>query len=367
MKFVIGGRSFNLNDLEPSLDQTFVDLYASYIGNTPFVWSTLFQAVQTFLQKSPDRNNVHNLYFNNFTRLWGSFLSSGNFDEAENIWRMALDPVLEFEANNAGREVHKGTAYYFWGMTSILRGDLDRGYSLVHQAVEEDIATMKQAYPPTPAFALASLNYSKHDQAFRDWVIRQAQFLNEFQNAYSSTYNRKFILEDFRSSFLNSPPSTDIVFLFAYTVARFMSIHSTPVHSLRSKFTGQLLVNLFFDLTLTIDAAAKAKNPAGKTFIHQAKFISQKAGDALSITKLKKINKQYNIDFEKTLSSIINGTFTFSDGTGLSKLQADIAVAYGIRNKGAHDISGSPTIWKRFTEIEQIILNVLFMTIDYCY
>jgi hypothetical protein len=367
MRFIIGGRTFNLNSLDPVLDQAFIDLYASYIGATPFSWSVLDQATQTFLLNSPDRDNIHNLYFNNFITLWNSFLRNGNYNEAENIWQMALEPILAFEAAIPPREAHKGTAFYFWGMTSIIRGDLDKGYALVHQAVEEDIATMKVPYPDTPAYALASLNYAKQDQAFRQWVVMQAQFLNGFQNNYSTQYGRQFILEDFRSRFLNSPPSIDIVFLFAYTVARLMRLSASPSYSLQSRFSGQLLINLLFDLTLAIEAAAKAKNPGGKSFIHHAKFISQKANDVLTIAKLREINRSFHNDFDLSIRSTIDGVFTLADGTNLSRLQSDIAVSCGIRNRGAHDVSSSPTVWQRFSELNQILLNVLFMTVDFAY
>lgn len=367
MKFVIGGQNFNLHSLDPTLDQAFIDLYASYAGATPFRWSDLDQAAQGFLLNSPDRNNVHNLYFNNFTRLWNGFLANGNFDEAERIWQMALEPVLAFETANPPREAHKGTGFYFWGMTSIIRGDLDKGYALVHQAVEEDVATMNIPYPDTPAYALASLNYVKQDQAFRQWVVLQAQFLNDLQNNYTAQYGRQFVLEDFRSRFLNSPPSTDIVFLFAYTVARLMRLDASPSYALQSRFSGQLFINLLFDLTLSIEAAAKAKNPQGNSFINHAKFISQKAKDALSIAKLRELNREFKADFDTTLGSTIDGTYTFADGSGLSRLQSDIAVAYGIRNRGAHDVSSSPTVWQRFSDLKQILLNVMFMTVDFAY
>jgi hypothetical protein len=280
---------------------------------------------------------------------------------------MALSPVLEFEMNNPGREAHKGTAYYFWGITSILKGDIDKGYTLMHQAVEEDIATTSNQFPNTPAYALASLNFAKLDQAFRTWVTQQAQFINKRLSNYSIQYSRDFTLEILRTRFLNSPPSTDIVFLFAYTIARLMRLSSTPAHTLQSRFSGQLLINLFFDITLSIEAAAKAKNPAGKSFIDHAKFITRKTNNPLTIDKLKKLNGEFIGDFDTTLKAAVDGTFVFPDGTSLNRTQSDIAVAYGIRNKGAHDVSSSPTVWKEFKKIEQILLNVLFMTVDFTY
>lgn len=367
LKFVLGGRTFKLNSLENDLDQAFIDLHAAYFGATPFNWDQLDQATEVFLNAAPNRNSVHNQYFDNFTVLWNNLLNNGNFNEAERIWQMALDPILEFELKNPGREVHKGTVYYFWGMTAILRGDIDKGYTLMHQAVEEDIKTTNNQYPDTPAYALASLNYAKHDQAFRQWVLQQAQFLSTRLSNYSTQYARNFSLDILRTRFLNFPPSTDIVFLFAFTIARLMRLSSAPDHTLQSRFSGQLLINLFFDITLTIETAVKAKNPSGNSFIDHAKFISQKVNSPLAIDKLRKINSEFQRDFDGTLKATVDGSFVLSDGSSLNRIQSDIAVAYGIRNKGGHDVSSSPTVWKEFNIIEQILLNVLFMTVDFAY
>jgi hypothetical protein len=62
-------------------------------------------------------------------------------------------------------------------MTVLLRGDLDHGYLLIHQAVLEDIETSGQPRPNTPGYALVSLDYNRVEQAFRQWVMAQAEFL----------------------------------------------------------------------------------------------------------------------------------------------------------------------------------------------
>lgn len=367
IRFILGGRTLTLNALEASLDLAFIDLYAAYFGAPPFNWNQLNQAAGVFLKNTPNRNFAHNLYFNNFSIIWNNFLGTGNFDEAERIWQMALGPVLEFESRNLGREAHKGTAYYYWGITAILRGDIDKGYTLIHQAVEEDILTTGNQFPDTPAFAFANLNYAKQDQAFRQWVVQQAQYLNVRLSNYSTQYARNFSIETLRIRFLNSPPSTDIVFLFTFAIARLMRLSSTPAYTLQSRFSGQLLINIFFDITLTIETAVKAKNPDGNSFIDHAKFISKKVNNPLTINQLKSINREFLSNFDGTLKATIDGLFVLPDKTPLSRIQSDIAVAYGIRNRGGHDVSSSPTVWKEFGKIEQSLLNVLFMTVDFAY
>jgi len=62
-----------------------------------------------------------------------------------------------------------------------------------------------------------------------------------------------------------------------------------------------------------------------------------------------------------------NGTFTFHDGSTLTGLAGDLAVAYGLRNYGAHQIAFAPAVQKRFEEIRQCLFNMLFLTVETLY
>jgi len=66
------------------------------------------------------------------------------------------------------------------------------------------------------------------------------------------------------------------------------------------------------------------------------------------------------------LSTILDGTFILPN-LSLTKFQRDVAVVYGLRNFGAHDVSSSNTIRERFLEIQQAVMNVLFATVDFLY
>lgn len=367
MRYVLAGRTYQIRSLAPLLDTLFTQLHAAYLGPVSFPWEQFKQEAAQFLAKTPVRSELHDAYFSNFTLVWNQLLAIGRFDEAETLWEMALAPALEVEKQNPGHEIHKGTPYYFWGITAILRGDIDKGYALMHQAVEEDVATTQMQIPDTPAYALATLNWTKQDQAFRQWVLAQAQFLKEKQNNYSALYARPFTLDDFRQRFLSSPPSTEIVFLFVYTIARLMRLGNAPHHTVQSHFAGQLFMSLFSDMLVTIEAALKSRNPPGRSFIDQAEFLSQKAGDPISNARLRELNGIFITDFDATLTALLDDTFNFLDQTKLSRLQSEIAVAYGLRNRAAHDVSPTPIMWHRFPEIMQILLNVMFATVDYVY
>ena len=368
MEIIIGGQTVQIESLNPAIDDQFVLLHAAYFGNQPLKWSSFEEAAVCLFDKFPDPlSGIHDSFFNNFTIIWRSYLQARNFDAAEDIWRKAMSTAFTWESRNPGKRIHKGTPYYFWGMTALERGDLDKGYSLMHQAVNEDTLTHGKQYPPSPAFAFASLNYAEPAQAFRDWLFRQMVYIDAKQNAYSDAYQSGFMLDTFKNKFLLTPPSVDIGFLFAYSVARLMQLSKLPAHALASSFAAQLESNLLFDLTLVIDGALRAKNPTKWKFIHQAEFLLRSIGEPLTAQDLGEVNQAFNAGFDATLMAILDGSFELPANRKLSLAQRDVSLTYGMRNRGAHDVTSIPTVWMRFAEIEQALFNVLYLVVDRLY
>lgn len=360
MKFIIGGRVIEINQLGDAIDQQFIGLHAAYYGNVALDWQQFEKVAIEFFNQNPNPNLSNNEYFNNFTVIWRNFLLSGNFDEAERILQLALSPALKWEAANPGQRIHKGTAFYYLGMTALQKGDLDKGYIFMHQAVEEDVLTSNQPIPDTPAFALASLNYAKANQTFRQWVLQQADFLELLLKSYQGTYGSTFSLDQFRDKFLLSPPNIQVAFLFAYSVARLMKLSQLPQYSVQSYFAGQLELNILFDVALVIDATVKVKNSTKWQFIDHAEFLLSATPSPLTNPQLRQINSDFNNNFDITTQSLLDGNYTHATIPALNRFQRDVSLVYGIRNHGAHDVSSSPVVWKRYLDIQQSLFNVMF-------
>lgn len=367
MQFILNGNVFTIEDLDEDTNQAFIRLHAAYLGNQPVSLQDFKNASFAFFSKQNSSATLQDKFFTNFSILWRNLIANGRLEAAEQIWQMALQPALEWEGQNAGRYIHKGTPYYFWGVTCILAGDLDRGFALAHQSVEEDRRTSGMDFPDTPAFALATLNSSKSDQAFRSWVVEQARLLSERTAAYSNLYARSFTLDAFQRRFLNHSPNTDIIFLFVHTLARLNHLREVPEHALASAFAGQLETNLLFDLTLVLDAAIRAKNPTQWRFIDHATFLANRAGLQVGRDKFEEINREFQRDFDSTLRTLLNGAFHFRDQSTLMGDAKDLAIAYGLRNYAAHNVSTAATVWKEFRNIEQTLLNALFLTVEQLY
>jgi hypothetical protein len=362
---MIAGNEIPLNPLDNLTDAAFADLYASYFSNQVLIWDSFVIAAYQFFDRNPISNppTVHDAYFNNFIPIWERFYTDGNFDKAEHVWFRALEPAFKWEKINPNTRIHKGAAYYFWAMTALQRGDLDKCYALMHCSVQEDILTLGGGIPKTAGYAFVSLDFSNPNQALYDWVRGQMIYLNERQNRYSEKYERPFTLEDFRKKFLCAPPRAEIAFLFTYSIARLMKISSIPTYALQSGFSAQIIANLFFDITLVIDAAIKSKHNKEK-FIDLAEFLLDYVKNPL---KLGEVNNAFKNNLGETLTLILNNTFSLPGNIPLSNFQSDVAIAYGLRNCGAHNISSVEPIGKRFLEIEQALLNVLFAVVDHLY
>lgn len=367
MKFIIGGKPYQISDLGNTLNKSFLDMHASFFGNGSFSLSEFETSALEFFSQYEADANFHEKFFSNFTIIWEKYLRDGQYDKAELIWKIALGPPSKWEDNNQGKYIHKGTPFYFWAVTSILKGEVDKGYTLMHQALREDIRTSGEQSPKTPAFFFVSLNYLEVGQAFRDFVLLQAEYLSKLLEHYRSSHARQFTLEQFQSRFLSNPPNPDTVFLFAYTLARFLQLENTPQFALMSDFAGQLEMNLLFDVSLVIDSTIKSKNPDGWKFIDHMALLARRGNLDLTKRKLQKINRSFTDDFDATLQALIDGTFTFNNGSGLSTLGRDVAITYGLRNHGAHSISSVSTIWMQFQIIKQGLFNTLFLAAELMY
>lgn len=382
-------------ELGPTMDGPFEELYKAYLINERLwprfavkksnAWNTFMAAAEQYFGEHLPLAGTNSFlhvehYFENFNGLWQIMFRRGMLEFAERLWETALEPVLQWEANHPGERIHKGTPYYFWAMTALLRGDADQGFLLAHQALDEDKASTGQPKPDLPAYALVSLNHQKADQAFKEWVDLHATFFEDFIKNYSVTFSRALTMDAVKRRFMDTV-EVDTVFLFTHALARLRKISNVPHHVVRNSFAAQLQINLLFDLTLVIDSAIKArmpasalaKNPKAKrrtirkpTFIDLAECLLNAAGHRLTNQQLREVCGLFS-QFDKTLTAAVGGQMSIKSHTQLDRLQCDIAVAYGLRNRGAHNVATSAVVQKRFHDLEQAVFRVLCATIDYLY
>ncbi len=379
MNIKVNGADFNIPSYKPlddEMDQAYSALYTAFLNDSHHDLKNLVEnilppfkeATFAFFDRNATSNPLQDKFFSNLTIIWNQYFLNGRLGEAQAFWQRILQITREWEQQTNTR-IHKGSAFYFWSVTAILQGELDKGFFLMHQAVEEDIATSGRALPNTPAFMFVTLNFQDHQQYFFDFVKSLADYLNQFFLQYQHERETALTIEGFRSRFLESPPSIHSVFSFTHSLSKLWRLKAIPTFALESEFSGQYELNTLFDLVLVIDEAIKSKepNPAHWRFIDLAEFLATQSGLDVSKQDLIYAMKQVETSFDQVLSDLLDGTFMFEDAKTRSRLSCDLAIVYSIRNHAAHNLRAFPSVWKRIDALIQSVLNILLLLVDVLY
>lgn len=313
-----------------------------------------------------DCYEAHNRYFESFTPRWRQALQEEHFKEAERLWDCALGKVYEFECQH-GKKIHKGTAYYFWGVTCILNDELEKGFLLMHQALEEDIETAGGENRDSPAYCFVTLDYEKQDQAFRQKIKELAKFVDDRINNYRNARSTALTLSDFKSKFLGEHNLQAVVFLFVFQLFHLKKVLTEIDKRLtQNTFSSLLLARAIFSICLVIDNALQEKTKQ-RYFRNHLEFLSKKSLLSFDTNMLTEINKAFDSSFSNTLKELLDSQYQFSDGTMPTRIEEDFAIAYSLRNFGAHRIEDQSIVYRRFQQISQRLLNTLFFSIEKLY
>ena len=330
---------------------------------------------QPFFDQKIDDYGAHNWFFDQFTTIWNFFLNQRRFKSAEYVWEKALKFSYEWQDKNPNRKIHKGTPYYFWGVTCILNSDLGKGFLLMHQALEEDKRTLKSDAPQTPAYWFVTLNYQEPGQFFKPQVDEIAKFVDDKLNNYRSMDRGALTLADFRAKFLQAPSLQEVVFYFVFTICSLKRLTQEVDKNLTENVFGSLLqTNTLLDLCLIVENVMKKqinKPTMYELLIQLSNQLSlnlHKGSGGSGDKNLGKLNTDFKGDnFGKTLEELLTSQYRFQDGTELKSIEKDLAITYGFRNFGAHKIENQPVVYKNFGKISESILNSLFFSVEKLY
>ena len=367
-QFAIRGKPFEIKDLGPSLNEQFVLLYESWLRGTTFDKEKFVTEALSYFDARVGDWAAHNHYFESFTPIWRRLLGTGLFAQAEDIWTLALYSADQWESVRTSHRLHKGTPYYFWAMTVILRGDIDRGFLLMHQAHDEDIQTSRTPFPRSPARDFITLDHTQKEQAFRDKVEEIADFLDDLLTQYRESRNHSLSLQQLRDSIFAVENLRHAVFSFVFILFKLKAmLKDVPLRLRDNPFAGLLETDLLFQLCLVIEAVIREKNPNEGSFIDHAAFLSSTAGFKLNKDRLGQINRDFREHFPLTAEKLLRGIYSLSDGSGLQEGEIDIALSYGFRNFGAHNVRGHEITYQNLEEIACRIMNVLFLAVECLY
>jgi hypothetical protein len=359
-----------------ALDAVFDTFNQRYFAREQITYQQLRQEFEAPTNEYFNLNHTpadHNSFFGRFTQVWINMIENRMYFDAIRLWNFAINLAVNWERQNRPYKIHKGTPFYFLGVSGILNNELDNGFLAMHQAVEEDKRLSGRRLPEAPAFWFVTLDYTRQDQFFREKVEQIANYLSERLVTYSEERDGSLTLDQFRTRLLRRRRLMEEVFLFVYSLFKLRKtvVETSEIYK-KNTLSSIMHAKLLFDLSVVVDKIIEYKNPrrlrpnTKLVFSNELIFLSMAPRRLLSFNVGNKIGT-LNADFEDlagTLRGLLRGTY---DHLTLSDIEKDFAITYGIRNFGAHKIENQPYLYNNMPRISQSILNSLFYIVEKIY
>jgi hypothetical protein len=313
----------------------------------------------------------HNALFVMFTPIWMTLIQNRAYFDGIRLWNFAINLAVNWENNNKPNKIHKGTPFYFLGVTGILNNELENGFLTMHQAMEEDKRLSGRRLPEAPAFWFVTLDNRHRDQFFVQKVEQITNYLTEKLIAYTDNRGGNLTLDQLRAHFLRHSRLREEVFLFVYCIFRLrkLDIETSKIYK-KNTFSSIMHADLLFDFSVIVDKVMEYKNPIRRTqrltFADELIFLSVAPRRLLSFNvgdKIRILKDDFQADFSGTLSRLFKRRYALA----LTDIERDFAITYGIRNFGAHKIENQPSLYNNLAKIAQSELNALFCTIEKTY
>ncbi len=312
-----------------------------------------------------DHYSEHDNLFQKFNPFW---LEKNHtikpFQLSDIVFEKIISLVHEWEETNSPNKIHKGTPYYFYGMISILKGEIDKGLLLMHQASNED-GNLGRDRTPSKSFIL--LDDENPDQFFRPKVIEVVDFLNSLISSYNSTLTNSFSLDELRTKFLLKNEFKEESFFFVYCIYKLDHLLNHINDKVKiNKLASYIETNIIFDLCKLTEILLSKIFTTGN-FINKIDAFSRDSSISLNLrqTNLRILNRERESNFGNTISALINRTFTHVDYiNNPTDIEYDISLVYCLRNFVGHKIQDQIILRDNFNKIIQKIFNTIFFIID---
>jgi len=333
------------------------------------------QALFEFFDKHYNDNyEIHDAIFENFSLFWNQGSTIPSLRLGEKVYQKVLEFTHEWEYNHQPHKMHKGTPYYFYAIFCILKGNLEKGLLLMHQAYLED---RRLGRHDTPASFFIRLDDSPQEQFFRPKVIETAKFLEKFLEEYRSIHNTNLTLGGLRNKFIGLSQFEDEAFYFVYCIFKLEKIIKTIEKEIRqNRVASYIETTQIFELCKLAEVLLEKSIQPGQNikFAHRINCFCQDNRVNLSMREngrtnnLGFLNREIDNDFANTIGGLLNRTYTHGNFVNNpTAIEYDIALTYVLRNFGGHRIEEQNYIYQEFEKISQAILNTIFYIIEKVY
>lgn len=353
----------------PSKLVSHIQLYGRHVLGVPSVPAfnhfELEQAIFQYLDRKGNNPTAVDALFNEFAGSWSLLYQTGKFNEAEVFWQNPLTWAMQWECSR-GRQLHKGTPYYFMGMASIRAGHRDLAFLLMHQAVEEDKRAAPSAYKDRPAWRFVTLDVDSVHQAASPIVREHAQWLENKLLWFTTNRCHSLSLSDLRNRVFALPNMDEATFSFVHSTFRCRELEGVSNSLGISTFSAQLCLDTLFPLCRVGEELLKYKQPPIKSKEKQiggqiSRFFGT-LGSSLDHTAFSVLN---HLDLSLSIGALLSASpITDSKGgaiKGYSSSEADLLLVYVLRNAGGHRTDAPRIVAERYEDLLQRALSTLFL------
>jgi hypothetical protein len=350
-----------MNSLLPSELENQIQAYQDYFFGKRLTWDyvRLEAEVMSFFDQYGHDPGMVDALFNRFATIWGFLYQLREFARADDFWDIPLGYANQWEQTRNAR-LHKGTPYYFRAMAAVAGGNIDRGFLLFHQALDEDERRDGGPVSTGPAWSFVTLDYSNvYQAAFKD-VKSRADWLDQLFGQYNASGRGSFTLADFRSRVLNQPGLREATYSFTHALFKSKNLIELPEPFRFSTFASQIELDTLFNFCRVGEVWLKYKQPPSNRYERELggqllRFFQSRRW-VLTPSDLTSTN---SVDFDLCLSTLLDG----QKGPlprSYQPLEADLILIYIMRNQAGHGTVSSTVVCNRFSELLQRILFGLF-------
>jgi hypothetical protein len=254
-------------------------------------------------------------------------------------------------------------------MARLMAGDLDAGFLYMHQALKEDQLSSGKELPQQPALFFVTMNTRRAEQAARAIVLAYAQFLRKRMTRYRRSGRGTLTWPGFRRQVIAKPALLESLFHLVYSTARIMRLGAVRIPSGTTGFGRNLYAQALSDLCLVAEdwLGSKWRGRADDMFAALAVNYAASTGLALTRTEREEVRVAASsaAAWGVTCTALLDGSFRTSSGRNFSEAEADLLLAWLVRNRSAHTVEADPLLETRFGDLEQRIFFALFRVAEY--
>ena len=309
--------------------------------------------------------------FESLAGFWEQMLLSQNLDRLGiSFWRQILDIVNNWQENNDGIFIHKGTPYYFLAENYFLVGDLDSAFTYLHNALKIDEQTWQwEREGHVGAYSLSKMiddPYTQMNYLTKNHRKQLDGFIKKFNSEFGD-----LTLEEVSNKFLKNEEKYHIIsYFFVFTFHSIIHhMHNLKLETPENYFSKVRSLDMIFNLCLIIDDILKNRFldsfPDDKKYISNGihEYCKKFNFDYMTFQKNWKQERKFDrTNPNKTIQLLLQKEEKY-EGNSLPKEVFTLMLAHYCRNIGAHSLNENSFFVTQYQKIIDELMMGLFLAI----